>query len=157
MNYSTSYILDKAHFEECFSESVTTPLTINNFTKAIVLAVAGLAFLLFSEQDAYVAWFLIGLGVVDAVSLYYRKPWWVLRQLMSRAANNELTLTVDEDGIKNKSHYVNQLLAWKEISEVIETEKGLLVVHQGVRHYLSRRVLSDDAYQYIIAFEDHKA
>lgn len=150
MNYSKTYILDKAHFEECFSESVTTPLTFNNFIKAIVLALAGLGFLLFSEQDAYVAWFLIGLGVVDAVSLYYRKPWWVLRQLMSRAANNELTVTVDEQGIKNKSHYVNQGMNWQDIEHVILTDKGLLIVHQQVKHYLSRGVLSEEAYNYIL-------
>jgi hypothetical protein len=39
----------------------------------------------------------------DACSVYFRKPWWLARQMISEAANTELTLTVDENGVSSKS------------------------------------------------------
>ncbi len=147
--FSASYILDKSHFEECFSESVSQPLILKNFTKSIVLSLVGLGFLLFSDQDPYAAWFIIALGILDALGIYYRKPWWVLRQLMSKEANSELTVTIDEEGLRNKSFYISSVILWSDVSAIEKTAKGLLIFHANGKNYLSDRVLSAEAISYL--------
>ena len=148
-SYKTTYLLDKAHFQECFEQSVTKPLTIKDYTKAGVMSLAGLFILLFTAIEPYAAWFLVALGALEAVSLYYRKPWWVLRQLMSRSANSEVTLEINEQSIENNTFYVKSSILWQDITSIEETEEGFLIFHQNNKSYLSRRALSEEAVNFI--------
>ncbi len=149
-SYSTTYILDKPHFAECYSQSVSNEPKPSLYYKAAFLTLVGLAILIFSEANRYVAWFILALGVLDAVSVYYQKPWWVMRQMLSRAAGSEVTITVDEQGISNHSYYVKQSLTWQNIQKIEATKCGLLIFHPQGKNYLSKSILSEDAYQYIL-------
>lgn len=148
--YENTYVLDKKHFNECYTQSVNEQLSIKSFSKAIFLSCFGLSLLLFTKADAYIAWFLAALGILDAASVYYRKAWWLARQMISKAAGNELTLTIDEQGIKNHSPYVDNLILWSEITNIEPTALGLLIKHKNGVNYLSNSVLSEDASQYIL-------
>mgnify|MGYP003675627250 CR=1 FL=1 len=53
--YSTTYELDKAHFQECFSESVVIVTSISAYKKSIALTVAGMLLVLFTEMNPYAA------------------------------------------------------------------------------------------------------
>ncbi|WP_440874526.1 YcxB family protein [Thalassotalea sp. PLHSN55] len=150
-SYTTSYLLDKAHFQECYSQSVPLDRGLKIYTKAALLVLVGLAFLLFSDNDKYVAWFIVALGVLDAVATYYQKPWWVTRQMLGRASGSKVTLTIDEKGIHNQSHYVNNALTWSEISQVESTELGVLIIHAKGKNYISNSVLSKEALAYIVS------
>lgn len=147
-------MLNKAHFEECYSASVSPVISASQFYKAAALSGIGLALLLFSQTSAYLAWFLIALGVLDAVSVRYQKPWWVTRQMLSRAAGSEVLLTINSVGIHNKSHYIDQLITWSEISDVETTAHGLLIHHQQGKSYLSKSLISTAANDYIFAQVD---
>lgn len=152
-NYTTTYVLDKTHFSETFDESATPETGIRAYAKAIILAMLGLALLYVAEFSGYFAWFLIGLGVIEGLSVRFKKPWWLARQMLSRAANNKVTLSIDEHGIKTESAYVDSTIAWENISHIQPTERGWLLYQgekrRGPRSYLSNRCLSDEAIAFI--------
>jgi hypothetical protein len=150
-SYTTTYVLDKSHFGETFDESVTIDNSIKAYTKSIGLVLMGFAILYFTNLSSYAAWFIVVLGVVDALGVYFKKPWWLARQMISRAANEELTLTIDGKGISSQSYSVKSAIAWADIDKFEKTKQGWLL-HQGPnKSYLSSRCLSADAEAFISA------
>ena len=67
-SYSTTYILDKSHFSETFDESNALDNSKKAYLKGILLAILGLAILIFSEIHPYIAWFIIALGGLEVRS-----------------------------------------------------------------------------------------
>lgn len=152
-SFTSKFILDKAHFNECYSESTTLKLSPKTFFKSSVLMAFGLIILLFTPVNAYAAWFIIALGIVEALSIYYGKPWWVLRQMLSKASNSEVTLTIDEKGVLSESFYHNGRILWQDVTSIQETQLGY-VVHFNVgksngKSYLSKANLSAESQLYL--------
>lgn len=148
-SYSTTYVLDKSHFSETFDESARIDTGFKAYSRAVMLAVLGLALLYVADISGYFAWFLIGLGVVEGLSVRFKKPWWLARQMLSRAANNKVTLTIDAEGIKTRSAYVDSAIAWENITDIQPTERGWLFYQGKARSYLSNRCLSGQAIEFI--------
>ncbi|WP_206485081.1 YcxB family protein [Thalassotalea sp. G2M2-11] len=147
--YQQRYVLDKQYFNECFEQSVE-PISVGRaYAKSIFFIFFGALLVLITEVNPYAAWFVFALGILEALSVYYKKPWWVARQLLSKAANNEVTLTIDEQGIKSHSFYQQTMISWSDISRLMQTELGWIIEHAGGKTYLSNRVLSSDAIAYI--------
>ncbi|AVV83449.1 YcxB family protein [Shewanella putrefaciens] len=149
-SYSTTYILDKAHFDECYTQSVTPAPTLKPYYKGIGLVLIGIA-LIFTDISLYLAYFFVGLGVIEALNVKYHKAWWLMRQMMSKAASNDVTLTIDEQGIRTQSQYVNSQILWTDIYRINETEKGFLITHKAGTSYISSSCLDDSAIAYIKA------
>ncbi|MFT5789859.1 MAG: hypothetical protein ACI8SJ_001978, partial [Shewanella sp.] len=99
----------------------------------------------------YASWFLIGLGVLEALNVRYKKPWWLMRQMMSKAASNEVTLTIDEQGISNDSFYVTGTILWQDVVSMSETEQGFLIKQANTVSYLSKRSLDKEAIAFVSA------
>jgi|TARA_B110000914_G_C15422496_1_gene427295 hypothetical protein len=147
--YATTYILDKSHFSETFDESVTLDHTKTVYFKSIVLAVFGLAILLFTVVNPYAAWFIVALGAIEALSIRFRKSWWLARQLISKAANADVKLTIDDKGVSSKSFYVESNISWADITKIEQTAQGWLLYHCAGKNYLSARCLSEAAVAFI--------
>jgi hypothetical protein len=141
-SYSTTYELDKAHFQECFSESVVIVTPINAYKKSIALTIAGMLLVLFTQINPYAAWFVFALGILEAVSTYYQKPWWVMRQMLSKVAKGNVDLTIDEQGIVSKSFYASLTLLWSDVLFIETTQLGWLIKHAKGRSYISNKNLS---------------
>ncbi len=153
-SFTSKFTLDKAHFNECYQESTTLDLSAKTFFKSGVLMLFGLALLLFTPVNAYAAWFVVALGILEALSLYYNQPWWVLRQMLSKASGGDVTLTIDKQGVLSESFYRNDRILWQDITSIQETNSGFVfhfTVGKGTgKSYLSRSCLSRDAQQYIM-------
>ena len=147
-SYTTQYSLDKAHFSECFDESVTIDITWRAYTKALGFFFVGVALLL-TGINAYASWFVIGLGALEWGNVKFKKTWWLWRQMMSKAAGNEVTLTLDEQGISSHSFYVKSQILWSDVSEIIATDRGFLIKHPGGTSYVSKQVLNETALAFI--------
>ncbi|EDQ01121.1 hypothetical protein [Shewanella benthica] len=147
-SYTTKYSLDKAHFSECFDESVTIDTTWRAYTKALGFFFVGVALLL-TGMNAYASWFVIGLGTLEWGNVKFKKTWWLWRQMMSKAAENEVTLTLDEQGIGSHSFYVNSQILWGDVSEIIVTARGFLIKHPAGTNYVSKQVLNETALAFI--------
>ena len=148
-SYSTTYILDKSHFSETFDESVTLNNSKNVYFKSIALGILGLAILLFTDISAYGAWFIVALGALEAFSIRFRKSWWLARQMISKAANTELTLSIDENGVSSKSFHVESKISWLEVKKIEKTPQGWLLFHAGGKNYVSSRCLSEAANEFM--------
>jgi hypothetical protein len=148
-SYSTKYTLDKSHFSETFDESTTLKVGLNAYLKSIAFVLLGLAILYLTQISPYGAWFLIGLGFLEALSTRFKKPWWLTRQMLSKAANTELTLTIDEHGVSSKSFYVDSKISWDDIGKIEKTAQGWLLYHNAGKNYVSTRCLSDAASEFV--------
>ena len=153
-SFTCKFTLDKAHFNECYSQSNTVDRSANAYFKAAILMLFGLFILLFTPINGYAAWFVIALGILEALALYYNQPWWVLRQMLSKASGSEVTLTVDEQGVLSESFYHNSRILWSDVTAIEETELGFVlsfVVGKSTsKSYLSKSYLSNPAQEYIV-------
>ncbi len=155
-SYSSTFVLDKAHFQECFSNSVVARHSLVAYSKAVILLLFGGLLLEFTQISGYFCYFLMVLGVVEALSIYYQQPWWVTRQMLSRNANREVILTLDETGVHSQSAHLNTQILWQEISEVKHTKNGLILVHTTGRSYISAACLSAQASTFLLSKLDTK-
>lgn len=147
--YSTSYVLDRKHFSETYDQSKTGKSDKNQYIKALAIALIGLAVLYLTDMSPYIAWFIVVFGGVEALSVRFQKPWWLARQMISKAANEELTLTIDDNGISSKSRHVNSSILWQDITKIEKTSLGWLLYLTTGRSYLSNNCLSDEAQQFV--------
>ncbi len=145
---STTYKLDKAHFQECFEQSAS-PVTRKDYLRAAVLGGLGVALFFVEAEHYYIPFFIFCLGVLELLSIKYRKTWWVWRQLMGKSGNQNVELTIDQKGILIKSKHVNNQINWSSITELKKTPKGLILHHQGGANYLSNSHLSPEIQSFI--------
>lgn len=150
-SYSTTYRLDKSHFSETFDESVPADEVKTVYVKPFILALLGMAVLFLTEISGFAAWFIIALAALEFLSIRFRKPWWLARQMISKAANTELTLSIDESGVSSRSLHVESKILWDDVSKIEKTTQGWLLYHAAGKSYLSNRCLSEDAKAFINA------
>jgi hypothetical protein len=153
-SFTCKFTLDKSHFNECYSESNTVDRSANAYFKAIILILFGLSILLFTPINGYAAWFVIALGILEAVAIYYNQPWWVLRQMLGKSSGSEVTVTIDEQGVLSESFHHNGRILWSDVSKIDNTPLGF-VLHftagkSKSKSYLSKSCLSQLAQKYIL-------
>ena len=143
LNYQSTFVLDKAHFIECYEESVKPSPFLSLYLKAIVMLIIGAGLVLLSDINPYAAWFIFALGILEVVSTYYRKPWWIMRQMLSKVAQAEVTIEITDEYIRTHSFYSDNKMFYTDIANIVKTDKGWLISHKSGRHYISNRCLSD--------------
>ncbi|MBB1292666.1 YcxB family protein [Pseudoalteromonas sp. SR44-5] len=149
MSFSTTYTLDKPYFYECFDESLPYSAQAKpKYVFLVLLVSLGLTAIYWLEKH-YLGNFLIMAAVLECVAFYYRRPWWVTRQMLSRASGSEATLTIDESGFKSENPHKSYQLAWQDIDEVIFTVRGIILKSRRGMQYVSNSVLSDEIIEYI--------
>ena len=146
---STTFTLDKAHFVECFEQSAPA-IQSKDYRKAIFIGLIGIALLFVKSDNYYIAYFLIALGIIEVFSVQNRKAWWVWRQLLSKAANNSVTLTIDEKGINTESLHINSQILWRDVLSIKSTELGLLIKHKAGVNYISNSVINEEIISFIL-------
>ncbi|MGO2130865.1 MAG: YcxB family protein, partial [Pseudoalteromonas prydzensis] len=127
MSFSTTYTLDKPYFYECFDESLPYSAQAKpKYVFLVLLVSLGLTAIYWLEKH-YLGNFLIMAAVLECVAFYYRRPWWVTRQMLSRASGSEATLSIDKEGFKSVNPHKSYQLAWQDIDEVIFTPRGIIL------------------------------
>jgi len=151
VKYQHKFILDRQYYTEVYEQTAEKKIGWQAYKKAIILFLVGLFVSAFATNAKFIhlSYFVVGLGVVEALSVRFGQTWWVWRQLMSRAANNPAELTVDDEGISINSAYIHQTLNWPEITSVTQSTKGFVFVKDGARHYLSKSTLTPESISFI--------
>ena len=149
LDYQTTFILDKSHFNECYEESVQTATFARLYGKGLALLIVGTSLVLFSELNPYAAWFIFSLGVLELISTRYKKAWWVARQMLSKVAKAEVTLKMNADYIHISSFYNDNKMLFNDIEQIVPTANGWLITHNSVRHYIANRCLSEPAIAFL--------
>lgn len=141
--HSSYYVLNRDYFSECFDESANTTTSVKTYVKAIGLII--MASVIYAmDIEIYVAAFLLCLGVVELLSIRYKRSWWINRQMLSRAAGSKVVVRVNDQGIFTDSTHHQQGIHWGDIDEIKGTEKGFLVKHTSGTSYLSKSGLDED-------------
>ncbi|MBE0362828.1 hypothetical protein PULV_a0407 [Pseudoalteromonas ulvae UL12] len=151
MSFNFSFVLDKTYFTECFEQSEIINLAPKRkLIFACFVFVIGFLLNTISETSKFSAYLLMGIGVLELIAFYYRKPWWVTRQMWSRSANVTVTLIIDEEKIATQSIHHQLSVKWADLTDLIDTPLGLILVtnNQG-RHYLSKKCMNDEALAFI--------
>ena len=150
-SYSTTFKLTREHLSECFEQSVVVDNSIMAYKRAIISLVFGIWVLIFKLVSDYLAFFVISLGVLEVFSTYYKKTWWVWRQMFGRSYKSQVTLLIDAQGINNRSEHINETIQWSEISALKKTELGFILHHPKGVNYLSLSYLDSTAIDYVLA------
>ena len=157
MQFSNEFILDRAHFSECYEQSslINPPKKLRyNFIGALLLF--GFLIMIFTDQSVAVGLFFIGLAFVEFFSFKYRKAWWLSRQMWSKNSGNTITLSIDDTEIKIVSLYQKQSFAWTDIKKIIETPKGLILkLENNAQSYLSKSCLDDTVINFMKQAVEH--
>ncbi len=151
MAISFEFKLTREHLAECFDESL--PFSRHQKPKygfAGSFIGIGMGLILFTEIGGVAPYIMVGLGILEFVSFYYRRPWWLTRQMWSRASNSQVTITLNEDGVHSKNPYTESTLLWEHVGKIIETDKGIILqTEKGAQSYLSRATMPEGALDYI--------
>lgn len=149
MLFTATYTLDKPYFYECFDESLAYSVQAKpKYPLLILLITLGLVSF-YILNNHYLGSFMIMMAVVECVAFYYRRPWWVTRQMLSRASGSDVELTINDQGITASNPYKNYQLNWQQVDEVIETNNGLLLKNKRGMQYISKQILNDDVIAFI--------
>ncbi|MFC3031089.1 YcxB family protein [Pseudoalteromonas fenneropenaei] len=150
MRYSFSYTLDKPFYRECFQSCA--PLTPKKMPRyALLLLLVGLGmFSIYGLKDHYLGTFLIMLAILECVANYFQEPWWVTRQMWSRAAGTDVQVIIDEQGIKTENRGNKMQWLWADITAVVRTNSGVVFSSARGNHYLSASHMEEQVIDYII-------
>jgi hypothetical protein len=154
--YNTQFTLSRDYLAECFDQSLPYGKSAKpNFLFPALLFASGVGVLVFTEQSKFLGFMLIALAVLELIHIRFRRAWWLARQMWGRSANSEVTLSVDEEGVRTQNPYTQTALLWVDIERVIETDLGLiLVAKQGDQQYLSKSFFSVELIREIIALNE---
>ena len=149
-SFETTFQLNKAFYHECFEQSANKTAGIKAYTKALVLLILGFATSAIG-QLGHLSMFIIVLSIVEAMSVYWQQTWWVWRQLIAKESNSEVSLTIDDEGIKTNTPYHQLTLTWSIIHQITLTEKGCIFHYDKGRYYLSFSHLNVEAVNFVKA------
>ncbi|MBQ4814467.1 hypothetical protein A7985_15855 [Pseudoalteromonas luteoviolacea] len=149
--FQSEFTLDKRYFQECFDESVK--ISQHHKPKyGLITFLVSLGFVShYLLNQAYLGNFLFLLAVLEGVAFYYKRPWWVARQMLSRASGSKVTLIIDDEGIKTENPYRAFSVKWQDIQKVVKTEQGLIIQQQRHNQYISGAILNDEVYEFIFS------
>ncbi|MGF1694652.1 YcxB family protein [Vibrio lamellibrachiae] len=149
--FTTEYTLDKTFFAECYDQT-SLPVTFPKaYLKGVIFFLFGSVLILLELlPNSYVGWFFIVLSVIEALSLYYKRAWWLWRQKFSRRAGSKVIFQLGFDGVSYKSGKNARSIAWSEIDQLQQTDLGF-ILHMGKqRQYVSKSCLNDESIAFII-------
>jgi len=160
--FSTQFTLNRDYLAECFDQSLAHSKSAKpNFLFPAFMILTGSGLLVLTDQPQIAGWMCIALAVLELIHIRYRRAWWLARQMWSASANSEVTLTIDDAGIKTKSPFSHTTLLWLDIERVIETDLGhILVDKTGAQQYVSKSLLPAGLTEELVAlykFNDSKS
>jgi hypothetical protein len=149
-SFTTEYILDKTFFAECYDQTSHPVKFPKAYLKGILFFLFGVVLLkLELLPNGYVGWFFIVLSIIEGLSIYFKRTWWLWRQKISSLSGSKVVLQVDSKGVSYKSAKNTRNIAWSEIEQLEQSDLGF-IFHMGKqRQYVSKSCLNDEEIAFI--------
>ena len=148
--YKHEFKLNKAYYQECFDESEKFGSTNKpKYALLVLLILLGLMSI-YVLDNGYLGNFLIVLAIIECISYYYRRPWWVARQMLSRASGSNVIIEIDEEQITATNPYKTFTFNWQDITDIVKTERGLLIKSLKGTQYLSNNAIDKATADFIL-------
>jgi hypothetical protein len=150
-NFTTEYTLDKTFLAECYDQTSHPAKFPKAYLKGILFLLFGVVLVKFELlPNGYVGWFFIVLSIVESLSIYFKRTWWLWRQRFSMSSGSKVILQVDSGGVSYESGKNNRSITWSEIDQLKQSDLGF-ILHMGKqRQYVSKSCLNDEAIAFII-------
>tara|TARA_B110000977_G_C11072737_1_gene490126 strand:+ start:2169 stop:2669 length:501 start_codon:yes stop_codon:yes gene_type:complete len=157
-NFTTKFNLSRDYLAECFDQSLPYGKNAKpNYVFPAVLFASGMSLLFFTGEPKLIGSILAALAVLEIFHIWYRRAWWLARQMLGRSADSEVTLIITDTEIRTHSPYAQTTLLWADIERVIETDLGLiLVAKSGGQQYLSKSLFSSELTNDIITINQDR-
>ncbi|MFA0439002.1 hypothetical protein BCU70_09920 [Vibrio sp. 10N.286.49.C2] len=154
--FTTEYTLDKAFFAECYDQTSRPVKFPKAYVKGMLFLLFGVALLTFELlPSGYVGWFFIVLSVIEALSVYFKRTWWLWRQTLSMSSGGKVVFQADSKGVSYKSGKNTRSIAWSEIDQLQQSDLGFILHIGKQRQYISKSCLNDEEIAFIV--EQHEA
>ena len=149
--FTTQYTLDKPFFAECYDQTSLPVPFPKAYLKGMLFFLFGAVLVLLELlPNNYVGWFFIVLSVIEALSIYYKRAWWLWRQKLSRSSGSKVVFKLGSCGVSYKNGKNTRSIAWSEIDQLQQTDLGF-ILHMGKqRQYVSKSCLSEEAIVFFI-------
>ena len=149
-SFTTEYTLDKTFFAECYDQTSHPVKFPKAYLKGILFLLFGVVLLkLELLPNGYVGWFFIVLSIIEGLSIYFKRTWWLWRQKISSLSGSKVVLQVDSKGVSYKSAKNTRNIAWSEIEQLEQSDLGF-IFHMGKqRQYVSKSCLNDEEIAFI--------
>ncbi|PFG57931.1 YcxB-like protein [Vibrio sp. ES.051] len=149
-DFTTEYTLDKRFFEECYDQTSRPVKFPKAYFKAIFFLIFGVIVVKFDLlPNSYLGWFFITLSIIEVLSVYFKRTWWVWRQTYSAGPNSKVVFQVDSNGVSYKSGKNTRSIAWSEIDQLQQSDLGFILHIGKQRQYVSKSCLNDEAIAFI--------
>ncbi|WP_264876464.1 YcxB family protein [Vibrio agarivorans] len=149
-DFTTEYTLNKPFLAECYDQTSQPTQFPKDYLKGFLFLVFGVVLLEFELlPNGYVGWFFVVLSVVEVMSVYFKRTWWLWRQTFS-AKSSKVTLQINAQGVNYKSGKIDRNITWSEIDQIEETDLGLILHLGKQRQYVSKSCLNDDAILFML-------
>lgn len=149
-SFTTEYTLDKIFFAECYDQTSHPVKFPKAYLKGILFLLFGVVLLkLELLPNGYVGWFFIVLSIIEGLSIYFKRTWWLWRQKISSLSGSKVVLQVDSKGVSYKSAKNIRNIAWSDIDQLEQSDLGF-IFHMGKqRQYVSKSCLNDEEIAFI--------
>lgn len=144
--YTTQFTLSREYLGECFDESKAYNKSAKpNFIFPLAMLVIGSFTLAMTDQSKSLGIFIIVIGLIELLHIRYKRAWWLARQMIGRTGGQEVTLTIDENGVETRCGSTVTNTQWQDVNKVAETESGLiLITKSGTQQYLSKSIFPNE-------------
>ncbi|MCL9775322.1 YcxB family protein [Vibrio methylphosphonaticus] len=151
LSFTTEYTLDKPFFAECYDQTSLPTKFPQAYLKGVLFLLFGVVLVKFELlPSSYIGWFFIVLSVVEALSVYFKRTWWLWRQTFSRSSGSKVVLQINSNGVTYKNANNTRNIAWNDIDQLTQSDLGF-IFHMGKqRQYVSKSCLNDEAIAFIV-------
>ncbi|AJR08411.1 hypothetical protein H744_2c1745 [Photobacterium gaetbulicola Gung47] len=95
-DFTTEYTIDKAFLAECYDQTSRPAVFPQAYLKGILFLLFGVVLVKFELlPSGYVGWFFIVLSIIEALSVYFKRTWWLWRQTLSMSSGSKVVFHVD--------------------------------------------------------------
>ncbi len=149
--FTTEYTLDKPFFAECYDQTSQPTEFPKAYLKGMIFLIFGAVLVKFELlPNGYVGWFFITLSIIEVLSVYFKRTWWLWRQTFSMGPAKKVVFQVTSDGVSYKSGKNSNNIVWSDIDQLQQSDLGF-ILHMGKqRQYVSKSCLNDEVIAFMV-------
>ncbi len=149
--FTTEYTLDKPFFAECYDQTSQPTEFPKAYLKGMIFLIFGAVLVKFELlPNGYVGWFFITLSIIEVLSVYFKRTWWLWRQTFSMGTAKKVVFQVTSDGVSYKSGKNSNNIVWSDIDQLQQSDLGF-ILHMGKqRQYVSKFCLNDEVIAFMV-------
>lgn len=152
MNYIATMTLDTDFMSESFDQARRYGSRWHLIELVIggTFIVGGLFLFAYADWATALPLALVAIGVFEISSHRIKKFFWLRKHGKSKAANQKIEMSFDDEGFETKSSFSTARMAWDGVEKCVRTPKGILIWPQkGIYFYIPQVSAGVDALAFI--------